>query len=193
MPSSARAAERHDATLEREMAALLDEAPRTRRDGGRAPGALARAVIAMMRGSLLTWSAIGQHTAPEQLGARPISKRCSVHTARTRPARTRRAAPPRKPAAAPRAPLRPSRDVPRPGHERPADLVGFSRGMYKQLALARPLQLLVDAGEGLQLALGSSVSRRRAGYHAWPFGSRARDCRASLPRADSARARRTSR
>jgi AcrR family transcriptional regulator len=58
-------AERHDATLEREMARLLQEA----RDRGEmvdcSPRALARAVIAMMRGSLLTWSAIGQHTPPD--------------------------------------------------------------------------------------------------------------------------------
>jgi ribonuclease Z len=39
----------------------------------------------------------------------------------------------------------------------PADLVGFSRGMYSNWLWHRPLQLLVDAGEGLQLALGSSV------------------------------------
>jgi AcrR family transcriptional regulator len=59
-------AERHDATLEREMAGLLQEA----RDRGEmvecSPRALARAVIAMMRGSLLTWSAIGKRTAPER-------------------------------------------------------------------------------------------------------------------------------
>jgi ribonuclease Z len=40
---------------------------------------------------------------------------------------------------------------------RPADLVGFSRGMYSNWIWHRPLQLVVDAGEGLQLALGSSV------------------------------------
>jgi ribonuclease Z len=40
---------------------------------------------------------------------------------------------------------------------RPADLVGYSRGMYSNWIWHRPLQLLVDAGEGLQLALGSSV------------------------------------
>lgn len=39
----------------------------------------------------------------------------------------------------------------------PADLVGFSRGMYSNWLWHRPLQLLVDAGEGLQLALRSSV------------------------------------
>ena len=37
------------------------------------------------------------------------------------------------------------------------DLKGFSRGMYANWLWHRPLQLLVDAGEGLQLALGSSV------------------------------------
>jgi ribonuclease Z len=39
----------------------------------------------------------------------------------------------------------------------PAGLAGFSRGMYSNWLWHRPLQLLVDAGEGLQLALGSSV------------------------------------
>ena len=39
----------------------------------------------------------------------------------------------------------------------PGDLVGFSRGMYSNWLWHKPLQLLVDAGEGLQLALGSSV------------------------------------
>jgi ribonuclease Z len=34
---------------------------------------------------------------------------------------------------------------------------GFSRGMYSNWLWHRPLQLLVDAGEGLQIALGSSV------------------------------------
>jgi ribonuclease Z len=34
---------------------------------------------------------------------------------------------------------------------------GFSRGMYSNWLWHRPLQVLVDAGEGLQIALGSSV------------------------------------
>lgn len=34
---------------------------------------------------------------------------------------------------------------------------GFSRGMYSNWLWHRPLQLLVDAGEGLQLALGPNV------------------------------------
>jgi len=34
---------------------------------------------------------------------------------------------------------------------------GFSRGMYANWLWHKPLQLLVDAGEGLQLALGSQV------------------------------------
>jgi ribonuclease BN (tRNA processing enzyme) len=38
-----------------------------------------------------------------------------------------------------------------------ADLVGFSRGMYSNWLWHKPLQLVVDAGEGLQLALGPSV------------------------------------
>ncbi|MGE3885568.1 MAG: MBL fold metallo-hydrolase [Vicinamibacterales bacterium] len=38
-----------------------------------------------------------------------------------------------------------------------SDLAGFSRGMYSNWLWHKPLQLLVDAGEGLQLALGTSV------------------------------------
>jgi len=34
---------------------------------------------------------------------------------------------------------------------------GFSRGMYSNWLWHRPLQLLVDAGEGLQIALGANV------------------------------------
>lgn len=37
------------------------------------------------------------------------------------------------------------------------ELKGFSRGMYSNWLWHRPLQLLVDAGEGLQLALGANV------------------------------------
>jgi ribonuclease Z len=36
-------------------------------------------------------------------------------------------------------------------------LVGYSRGMYSNWLWHQPLQLLVDAGEGLQLALGARV------------------------------------
>jgi len=36
-------------------------------------------------------------------------------------------------------------------------LRGFSRGMYSNWLWHRPMQLLVDAGEGLQIALGSNV------------------------------------
>lgn len=39
----------------------------------------------------------------------------------------------------------------------PGDVAGFSRGMYSNWFWHRPLQLLIDAGEGLQLALGSRV------------------------------------
>lgn len=64
-PAFRACATRHDATLARELTALLDEA----RAGGEmanvSSAALARAVIAMMRGSLLTWSAIGTKIAPE--------------------------------------------------------------------------------------------------------------------------------
>jgi ribonuclease Z len=37
------------------------------------------------------------------------------------------------------------------------DLRGFSRGMYSNWFWHRPLHLLVDAGEGLQLSLGTNV------------------------------------
>jgi ribonuclease Z len=37
------------------------------------------------------------------------------------------------------------------------DVRGFSRGMFSNWLWHRPLQLLVDAGEGLQLALGANV------------------------------------
>ena len=37
------------------------------------------------------------------------------------------------------------------------DLKGFSRGMYSNWLWHRPLQLLIDAGEGVQLALGTNV------------------------------------
>jgi ribonuclease Z len=37
------------------------------------------------------------------------------------------------------------------------ELRGFSRGMYSNWLWHRPLQLLVDAGEGLQIALGPNV------------------------------------
>ena len=36
-------------------------------------------------------------------------------------------------------------------------LRGFSRGMYSNWLWHKPLQLLIDAGEGLQIALGSNV------------------------------------
>lgn len=37
------------------------------------------------------------------------------------------------------------------------DVRGYSRGMYSNWFWHRPLQLLIDAGEGLQLALGANV------------------------------------
>lgn len=59
-------AQRHDVTLARELTALLDEA-RSRGELADVPtGALARALIAMVRGSLLTWSALGPGVAPER-------------------------------------------------------------------------------------------------------------------------------
>ncbi|HQZ39614.1 MAG TPA: helix-turn-helix domain-containing protein [Vicinamibacterales bacterium] len=64
-PEFRAASERHDAALAHEMRRLLDEA----RGRGElievSTKALSRAVIAMMRGSLLTWSAIGQDTRPD--------------------------------------------------------------------------------------------------------------------------------
>ena len=36
-------------------------------------------------------------------------------------------------------------------------LRGYSRGLYSNWLWHKPLQLLIDAGEGLQLALGSNV------------------------------------
>ena len=36
-------------------------------------------------------------------------------------------------------------------------LRGFSRGMFSNWLWHRPLQLLIDAGEGAQLALGTHV------------------------------------
>ncbi len=58
-------AERHDAALEREMAQLLVEAQERGEVIPCCPEALARGVIAMVRGSLLTWNAVGKHTSPE--------------------------------------------------------------------------------------------------------------------------------
>lgn len=64
-PAFRACAMRHDAALARELTALVDEA-RDRGEMADVPAAaLARAVIAMMRGSLLTWSAIGTRVAPE--------------------------------------------------------------------------------------------------------------------------------
>jgi AcrR family transcriptional regulator len=58
-------AQRHDATLEREMALLLEDACARGEVVDCSATSLARAIIAMMRGSLLTWSALGQHTTPD--------------------------------------------------------------------------------------------------------------------------------
>jgi AcrR family transcriptional regulator len=59
-------AQRHDATLAHEMARLLDEALARGELRETCTRTLARAVIAIVRGSLLTWSAIGQHTTPDE-------------------------------------------------------------------------------------------------------------------------------
>jgi AcrR family transcriptional regulator len=58
-------AKRHDAALSRELEQLLNEA---RRRGEIVEGptpALARAIIALIRGSLLTWGGLGQGTSPD--------------------------------------------------------------------------------------------------------------------------------
>jgi ribonuclease Z len=39
----------------------------------------------------------------------------------------------------------------------PDDLVGYSRGMFSNWCWYRPLQLMIDAGEGVQLALGTHI------------------------------------
>ncbi|MBM3782317.1 MAG: MBL fold metallo-hydrolase [Acidobacteria bacterium] len=39
----------------------------------------------------------------------------------------------------------------------PDELVGYSRGMFSNWCWHRPLQLMIDAGEGVQLALGTHV------------------------------------
>jgi len=39
----------------------------------------------------------------------------------------------------------------------PDDLAGYSRGMFSNWCWYRPLQLMIDAGEGVQLALGTHV------------------------------------
>ncbi|MEZ5289046.1 MAG: helix-turn-helix domain-containing protein [Vicinamibacterales bacterium] len=54
-------AKRHDAALAAEMARLLEEARAAGQLADCDTGALARAVIAMTRGSLLTWTALGRH------------------------------------------------------------------------------------------------------------------------------------
>lgn len=59
-------AERHDAALQREIARLLDEAHARGELGSCSTNRLSRAVIALVRGSLLTWSAIGRHVSPER-------------------------------------------------------------------------------------------------------------------------------
>jgi len=58
-------AERHDAALEREILLLLEEARARGEMIDSCTKSLARALIAMVRGSLLTWSHIGQGTTPE--------------------------------------------------------------------------------------------------------------------------------
>jgi AcrR family transcriptional regulator len=56
---------RHDAALARELQQLLDAAVRKGEIVRCSTRALSRALIALIRGSLLTWSAIGQGTPPD--------------------------------------------------------------------------------------------------------------------------------
>jgi AcrR family transcriptional regulator len=58
-------ASRHDAALSREIEGLLNEARRRGEIVECATPALARAIIALVRGSLLTWGALGQGTPPD--------------------------------------------------------------------------------------------------------------------------------
>jgi AcrR family transcriptional regulator len=107
------AAERHDATLEQEMAKLLEDAREKGEMVECCTRSLARAVIAMMRGSLLTWSALGQHTSPEQWVRADIETLLGPYRA---PAAARIAHAPRAFAAAKKsAAITPRR---RPGHRR---------------------------------------------------------------------------
>lgn len=55
-------ARRHDAALHHELCQLLDEARRRAEIVPCDTAAIARAIIAILRGSLLTWGAIGQGT-----------------------------------------------------------------------------------------------------------------------------------
>jgi len=64
-PDFRASAQRHDAALEQEVAQLLADAQEKGEVVACCTKGLARAVIAMMRGSLLTWSALGQHTTPD--------------------------------------------------------------------------------------------------------------------------------
>jgi AcrR family transcriptional regulator len=58
-------ATRHDAALSLELEQLLDEARRRGEIVECSTQPLARAIIALIRGSLLTWGALGQGTSPD--------------------------------------------------------------------------------------------------------------------------------
>jgi len=64
-PEFGAVARRHDAALAREIFALLQEAQSRGELVAGSPEALSRAVMAVVRGSLLTWSAIGEGTPAE--------------------------------------------------------------------------------------------------------------------------------
>lgn len=64
-PEFGSCAERHDVALQGELTALLDEAQSRGEMIGCASSQLARAIIAIVRGSLLTWSAIGRSVSPD--------------------------------------------------------------------------------------------------------------------------------
>jgi AcrR family transcriptional regulator len=102
-------AQRHDATLEQEMARLLEDAREKGEVVDCCTRALARAVIAMMRGSLLTWSALGQHTTPEQWVRADIETLLGPYRGPAAP----RAAPPRAFAAAKQRAAKQSAATPR--------------------------------------------------------------------------------
>jgi AcrR family transcriptional regulator len=59
-------AQRHDVTLQREVTALLNDARARGELGDVSTSALSRALIAMVRGSLFTWSSLGPPVPPER-------------------------------------------------------------------------------------------------------------------------------
>lgn len=104
-------AARHDAALEREMLRLLDESRARGEMVECCTKALARAVIAIVRGSLLTWSAIGGHESPDTwvktdletlIGPYRRTEAARPTPRAARPRRTAATASPATPGASPR-------------------------------------------------------------------------------------------